>query len=322
MPRRRDVAGDVRVRGTVSDDTALDELHGLIDWRPLEAALEGHPGGRARGGRMAAAGAVQGAANRCLCTILYDVKLSPRRWRTRHPFGASAGFSRWEPTPGGRTAFVRFRRNARLAGPRTSAIRARGRAAPRPVNSQTKCDTGYVRSVGKRYSHLSLEERCPPARHDRDGSGHQRDREAHGSSPNAVIQRELKRNRCADGYRPDSAGRRAWARKLRGSKISDRAPLRDHVEDRLAMDGPGADRRGGWSWRDRSAQSARSPIYRHAYSPAGRRALRGCWRSANREARAPPPQRPAPAPYPTARRSISGRQRRIFAASSAIGRAI
>jgi IS30 family transposase len=36
----------------------------------------------------------------------------------------------------------------------------------------------------------------------------------------STIRRELARNRCADGYRPDSAARRAWARKLRGSKIA------------------------------------------------------------------------------------------------------
>jgi transposase, IS30 family len=52
------------------------------------------------------------------------------------------------------------------------------------------------------------------------------------------MQRELARNRSADGYRPDSAERRAWARKLRGSKIARSTCLRTHVEDRLAM---------GWS---------------------------------------------------------------------------
>ena len=35
----------------------------------------------------------------------------------------------------------------------------------------------------------------------------------------ATIHREIGRNRCASGYRPDSADRRAWARKLRGSRI-------------------------------------------------------------------------------------------------------
>ena len=58
----------------------------------------------------------------------------------------------------------------------------------------------------------------------------------------STVDRELRRNRCADGYRPDSAARRAWARKLRGSKITRSTRPRTYVEDRLAM-GPGADRR-------------------------------------------------------------------------------
>jgi IS30 family transposase len=33
----------------------------------------------------------------------------------------------------------------------------------------------------------------------------------------AMIHREIERDRCVEGYRPDSAERRAWARKLRES---------------------------------------------------------------------------------------------------------
>ena len=51
----------------------------------------------------------------------------------------------------------------------------------------------------------------------------------------STIQRELARSRCADGYRPDSAERRVWARKLRGSRIARSTRLRAHVEDRLAV---------------------------------------------------------------------------------------
>jgi IS30 family transposase len=88
----------------------------------------------------------------------------------------------------------------------------------------------------------------------------------------STIDRELRRNRCVDGCKPDSADRRAWARKLRGSRIARSTHLRAHVEDRLAM---------GWSPEQiagrmelegsEHAISAES-IYRHAYSPAGRRA--------------------------------------------------
>jgi transposase, IS30 family len=139
----------------------------------------------------------------------------------------------------------------------------------------------------------------------------------------STIDRELRRNRCADGYRPDSAARRAWARKLRGSKIARSTRLRTYVEDRLAM---------GWSPEQiagrmelegsEHAISAES-IYRHAYSPADRRAgLPGCWHSASRSAAGGAATAGASPPSPTVRRSISGRQRRICAASSAIGRAI
>ena len=68
--------------------------------------------------------------------------------------------------------------------------------------------------MGKRYSHLSLEERCRlrgMIEMDLGVSEIARRMDRHWST----IQRELERNRCADGYRPDGAGRRAWARKLR-----------------------------------------------------------------------------------------------------------
>jgi len=126
-------------------------------------------------------------------------------------------------------------------------------------------------AMGQRYSHLSLEERCRLRGLIEMGvsvSGIARRLGRHRST----IRRELERNRCADGYRPDSAGRRAWARKLRGSKIARSASLRAHVEDHLAM-GWSPEQIAGRMELDGSehAISAES-IYRHAYSPAGRRA--------------------------------------------------
>ncbi len=125
--------------------------------------------------------------------------------------------------------------------------------------------------MGTRYSHLSLEERCRlrglmEMRLSISEIARQLGRHR------STVQRELGRNRCADGYRPDSAERRAWARKLRGSRIARSTRLRAHVEDRLAM---------GWSPEQIAgrmeldgSEPAISPesIYRHAYSPAGRRA--------------------------------------------------
>lgn len=125
--------------------------------------------------------------------------------------------------------------------------------------------------MGKRYNHLTLEERCrlcgfmemglPTTEIARRLGRHR-----------STIDRELRRNRNLDGYRPDSADRRAWARKLRGSRIQRSIRLRTHVEDRLAM---------GWSPEQiagrmkldevEHAVSAES-IYRFIYSPEGRHA--------------------------------------------------
>jgi IS30 family transposase len=126
-------------------------------------------------------------------------------------------------------------------------------------------------AMGKKYGHLSLEERCRLRGLLEIGVSVGEIARRLGRH-RSTIYREMQRNRCADGYRPDSAGRRAWARKLRGSKIERSTRLRVHVEDRLAM---------GWSPEQiagrmeleevEHAVSAES-IYRHVYSPAGLRA--------------------------------------------------
>ncbi len=123
--------------------------------------------------------------------------------------------------------------------------------------------------MGKRYSHLSLEERCRlrgMIEMDLSVSEIARRMDRHRST----IQRELERNRCADGYRPDSAGRRAWARKLRGSKIERSTRLRAHVEDRLAMGWSPEQIAGRMELEGAKSRVSAELIYRHAYSPAGR----------------------------------------------------
>jgi IS30 family transposase len=124
--------------------------------------------------------------------------------------------------------------------------------------------------MGTRYSHVTLEERC-----------RLRGLMEIGLSPGviarrlgrhrATVYREIRRNRCVDGYRPDSADRRAWARKLRGSKIGRSTHLHTYVGDRLAM-GWSPEQIAGRMEREGSehALSAES-IYRYAHSPAGRR---------------------------------------------------
>jgi transposase, IS30 family len=86
-------------------------------------------------------------------------------------------------------------------------------------------------AMGQTYSHLTLEERCRLRGLMEMGISKSEIAirlERHRST----IDRELARNRRADGYRPDSAARRAWARKLRGSKIARSTRLCAHVEDR------------------------------------------------------------------------------------------
>jgi IS30 family transposase len=85
----------------------------------------------------------------------------------------------------------------------------------------------------------------------------------------STIERELARNRCADGYRPDSAERRAWARKLRGS-IARSTRLRAHIEDRLAMGWSPEQTAGRMELDGAEHRVSAESIYRHAYSPAGR----------------------------------------------------
>ena len=191
--------------------------------------------------------------------------------------------------------------------------------------------------MGTKYSHLGLEERC-----------RLRGVMGMGLSISAIarrlgrhrstIQRELARNRCADGYRPDSAARRAWARKLRGSEIARSPRLRAGIEDRLgpwAGAGPWprwghasprtsprqiAGRARGWSSTDRSTRSAWRPsTATPAARPGGARDCPGCWRKASRGGAGDEPMAGASPPSPMARRSTNARPGRIRGAGSAIG---
>jgi len=124
--------------------------------------------------------------------------------------------------------------------------------------------------MGENYSHLTLEERCRLRGLMEMGLGVSEIARRLGRH-RGTLYREIGRNRCVDGYRPDSAARRAWARKIRGSQIERSTRLRDHIEDRLAM---------GWSPEQIAGRMEREglehgvcaeSIYRHVYSPAGRR---------------------------------------------------
>ncbi|QFT34006.1 hypothetical protein FIV00_26150 [Labrenzia sp. THAF82] len=69
--------------------------------------------------------------------------------------------------------------------------------------------------MGRHYRHLDLEERCWICA--MRSLGHSLDDiAAQLGRSKSTIDRELKRNCGADGYKPDQADRIAWARKLRG----------------------------------------------------------------------------------------------------------
>ena len=140
------------------------------------------------------------------------------------------------------------------------------------LDSQTKCDTGMSGvAMGTRYSHLTLEERCRLRGLMEMGLGVSEIACRLGRH-RATIHREIGRNRCVDGYRPDSAARRAWARKHRGSRIERSTRLREHVEDRLAMGWSPEQIAGRMELEGVEHRVSAESIYRHVYSPAGRRA--------------------------------------------------
>ncbi len=87
-----------------------------------------------------------------------------------------------------------------------------------------------------------------------------------------TIQRELARNTTrTGGYKPDTADRRAWARRLRGSRLMRCSRLHETVTSALAM---------GWTPEQISGRLqlehgcpviSHESIYRYIYSPHGRR---------------------------------------------------
>ena len=125
--------------------------------------------------------------------------------------------------------------------------------------------------MGTNYNHLTLDERCRLRGLMEIGLGVGEIARRLGRH-RGTIHREVGRNRCVDGYRPDSAARRAWARKLRGSRIMRSIRLREHVEDRLAMGWSPEQIAGRMELEEVEHRVSAESIYRHVYSPAGRHA--------------------------------------------------
>ena len=124
--------------------------------------------------------------------------------------------------------------------------------------------------MGTNYDHLSLEERCRlrgMMEMELSKSEIARRLGRHRST----IDRELRRNANVGGYRPDSAERRAWARKLRGSKIERSTRLGDHVRGHLAMGWTPEIIAGRMELDGVEHSVCAESIYRYIFSAAGRR---------------------------------------------------
>lgn len=125
--------------------------------------------------------------------------------------------------------------------------------------------------MGKYYTQLDLEERCRICGMQEAGFSNTKIARILGRD-RRTIQRELSRNTNAGRiYKPDTAHRRSWARRLRGSKIERRSQLYESVTSSLAM---------GWTPEQISGRLqlehgdpiiSHESIYRFIYSPAGRR---------------------------------------------------
>ena len=120
--------------------------------------------------------------------------------------------------------------------------------------------------MGAKYSHFTLDERCRLRGMIEMGLGPGEIARRLGCH-RGTIHREIARNRCALGYRPDSADRMAWVRKLRGPKIQRSAHLRDYVGDRLAMGWSPEEIAGRMELDEMNDPVSAESIYRYVYSP-------------------------------------------------------
>ena len=126
-------------------------------------------------------------------------------------------------------------------------------------------------AMGTEYSHLTLDERCRLRGLMEIGLGVGEIARRLGRHRGTVY-RDINRNRCAAEYRPDSADRMAWVRKLRGSRIERSTRLFDYVRARLAMGWSPEEIAGRMELDAMSGAVSAESIYRYVYSPAGRRA--------------------------------------------------
>ena len=122
----------------------------------------------------------------------------------------------------------------------------------------------------RHYHQISLEERCEIYRLRADGISQNGIARRLGRHP-STIGRELRRNKLpTSDYKPSSADRMAWVRRLRGSKIERRSPLKSHILESLAMERSPEQIVSRLRLEGSSHKVCVETIYAWAHSPAGR----------------------------------------------------
>jgi IS30 family transposase len=125
--------------------------------------------------------------------------------------------------------------------------------------------------MGKQYDQFDLDERIELSRHHDAGIAPSEIARIMGRHP-STIGRELKRNNLPKGgYRPGSADRIALSRCRRLSRIERLSPLRDHVDDHLAMGWSPEQIAGRLRLEGSDHRISHESIYRYIYRPKVRR---------------------------------------------------
>jgi len=121
--------------------------------------------------------------------------------------------------------------------------------------------------MGKQYGQLDLDERIELSRLHEDGKARSEIARIMGRHK-ATIGRELKRN-CLPkgGYKPASADRIALSRCRRRSRIERLSPLREHVDDHLAMGWSPEQIAGRLRLEEAEHRVSHESIYRYIYRP-------------------------------------------------------
>ena len=122
-------------------------------------------------------------------------------------------------------------------------------------------------AMGKHYGQLDLDERIELFRHHDAGTAPSEIARIMGRHP-STIGRELRRNSLPKaGYKPASADRMAFSRRRRSSRIERLNPLRDHVDDHLAMGWSPEQIAGRLRLEGSEHRVSHESIYRYIYRP-------------------------------------------------------